>query len=295
MGLTLLKPQGLTFEDVKDFRYAGVSSILMPSSKILIGTQGKIDDAVLYESANLTFDFGNGIGDNGLDAGVEASNQWYALYAVPKAGTKQYVLKASANAPHAAGGTGPSGFTKYRYLGIFRNGPNVYNSLAEHNSNDICIFTKNKNHISFQGYHTTGGGLYPKAQTHTGVSMFIANTSTNTVMLDRGNGDYLGFTGNSPAGAAKLPYIFGRYRFAHYMNVTTNSATIIIRDSGGNDRDYIPLVLESISNTFHITFDVEFSSTNWQTVIYSNHAANNNMNRGLLLQGFEDPFTVGGI
>ena len=292
--LSLIRPRDLTFEDVKDYRYAGVSSILLPSSQILIGTQGKLEDASLFSAGNLTFDFGNGTGDNGLDAGVEVSNQWYALYAVPKAGTSQYILKASVNSPHAAGGTGPVGFSKYRYLGIFRNGVNTYNSLAEHNPNDICLFTKYKNEISFQGYNTTNGGAYPKAQTHTGITLYVANTSLNVAMVNVNDPNYVGFTGASPSGGAKLPYRIGKFKFAHYINTVTGTSHVTVRDSGGNDRDYLPMSIESATNAYHGWFEVLFSLTDWQTVLFSTQSGNLNVNRGLLLQGFVDPFTSRG-
>lgn len=120
-GAVQNKLNKLEFEDLKDFSWTSASQVTQPASSILVGTQGNLDDADLLTAGSLVFDFANGTGDNGLDTGSETNDQWYALYAVPGT-TGTYKLKASVNLPHAAGGTGPDGFTQYRYLGLFRNG-----------------------------------------------------------------------------------------------------------------------------------------------------------------------------
>lgn len=115
--LNLLKSQGL--ENVADFKYLSATQIQMPSSKILIGTGGSLDNASVYQSGSLTFDVANGSGDNGFDTGTVANNQWYALYAVPGVGSA-YILKATTR--HPISSPGPAGYSKWRYLGIFRAG-----------------------------------------------------------------------------------------------------------------------------------------------------------------------------
>jgi hypothetical protein len=293
--LSLLRQPNLSLEDVKDYRYSTVSGIFMPASKILIGTGGSISDAALYESGDLNFDFTNGVGENGLDTGAEAANQWYALYAVPKAGTKQYTLRASIQAPIQSGGTGPTGFPKHRYLGIFRNGTNTYSSLSSHTPNDITLFTKTKNVMNFTGYNDTNGGQYPQATRHNGVTLFVANTAVNGVLLDTSNNSYVGFSGISPAASAKLPYRVGIFGFKHYINSVTNTALLSVTDFGGNDRSLYAMPLETVVNSFNIYVELQFSLIDWHVALRSVHAANPNVNRGLLLQKFIDPFTVGGI
>ncbi len=66
----------------------------------------------------LTFDFANGVAENGLDTGSEASSTWYYLYLVPKSSNDtQLVLRASVTNP----ATGPTGYTIWKYIGAFRN------------------------------------------------------------------------------------------------------------------------------------------------------------------------------
>lgn len=105
-------------EDVKDFEFLSVSQIKMPASSILIGNSGTLAGAKIYTSADMNFDFANGTGDNGLDTGSETAWQWYALYAVPSG--SGYVLKATIRNPITQ--PGPTGYTQWRYLGLFRNG-----------------------------------------------------------------------------------------------------------------------------------------------------------------------------
>ena len=105
-------PNALFKEIVNDFRYVDHKSILMPASKILIGSANTLDDAALYSSPDLTMDLTFGAANLGLDTGTEAQDQWYAVYAVPGA-NGQYGLRFSANPPPQAGGSGPSGFSKY--------------------------------------------------------------------------------------------------------------------------------------------------------------------------------------
>lgn len=136
MPLLVNKPNIYALESIKDFVWTSVSQITLPASSIVINDY-------LYTAGNLVFDFANGVGDNGLDSGVEASNQWYALYAVPGA-SGAYKLKASVNLPSQLGGTGPIGFSSYRYLGVFRNGDSA--SV----SSDILKFLKTKNRTIFE-------------------------------------------------------------------------------------------------------------------------------------------------
>lgn len=119
-------------EDVKDFLYTASGQITLPPSRILI-------DGALYTNLSPTvFDFSNGTGDNGIDEGIQTPNRWYAMYAVPKTGTSNYILKATFNKPDLV--PGPTGFIKYRYLGIFRN----------NNSSAIIEFAKIKDVFQFR-------------------------------------------------------------------------------------------------------------------------------------------------
>src|SRR3989338_1389900 len=131
----------LTGEQIADYQFQSISQVLMRSSKIGIGTGGILDDGALYQSGNLIFDFANGTGDNGLDTGAEAPNQWYALYAVPGVGTA-YVLKATTR--HPVTQPGPAGFTKWKYLGLFKNGQDL--SAGQ---NDIARFAKSGHILNF--------------------------------------------------------------------------------------------------------------------------------------------------
>ena len=83
-------------------------------------------------TGSLVFNFANGVAENGLDAGAEASNTWYYLYLVPKASDNTLiVLRASVNTPT----TGPTGYTNFKYIGAFRN----------NNSSDIIKFFHSNN------------------------------------------------------------------------------------------------------------------------------------------------------
>jgi len=121
-------------ENIKDFQWFAIDSIKLPASTIAIG-------GTLYSAGDLIFSFANGTGDNGLDTGVEAPNQWYALYAVPGIGSA-YVLKATTR--HPITDPGPAGYPQYRYLGLFKNGQDLssgQNDIARfHKSGDVTKF-----------------------------------------------------------------------------------------------------------------------------------------------------------
>lgn len=80
-------------------------------------------DAKLREStADLLWSFANGVGPLGLDAGVEATDTWYYLYAIPDPGNDDmFTVVASVEAPAQAGGTGPGGHPVHRFIGSIRN------------------------------------------------------------------------------------------------------------------------------------------------------------------------------
>lgn len=135
-------------ERIEDFVWTSASQITQPASSIFI-------DGDLYSNTgSLVFDFANGTGDNGLDTGAEAANQWYALYAVPGTGGT-YKLKASVSLPVEAGGSGPTGFPKYRYLGLFRNGDGASGSIP----NDILKFTRSEDQFQLHEGPISNTGL----------------------------------------------------------------------------------------------------------------------------------------
>lgn len=71
-----------------------------------------------YYNGTLAWSFTNGVADLGLDTGTEASSTWYFMYAVPKSSDDSlFSVRASINPP----ATGPTGYTKFVYLGAFRN------------------------------------------------------------------------------------------------------------------------------------------------------------------------------
>lgn len=71
-----------------------------------------------FSNGTLAWSFANGVADLGLDTGTEASSTWYFMYAVPKSGDDSlFSVRASINPP----ATGPTGYTKFVYLGAFRN------------------------------------------------------------------------------------------------------------------------------------------------------------------------------
>lgn len=191
MAKTKITPK----EDIKDFVWTSVSQITLPSSVIEIGGE-------FYTAGNLVFDFANGTGNNGLDTGAETSNRWYALYAVPLSSTA-YMLKASANLPAEAGGSGPSGFSEYRYLGLFRNGDNAGAG------SDILRFVKSRDSFGFNNI-TTGAGVVP----YTGGLILYNATSTSS-----------SYSATSGMSATDLPFSRSNYLFAVAANYQMSPAT----------------------------------------------------------------------
>lgn len=219
-------------EQIADYQFQSISQILMPSSKIAIGTNGLLDDATIYQSGNLVFDFANGVGDNGLDTGAEAPNQWYALYAVPGVGTN-YILKATARQPVSQ--PGPSGFTKWRYLGIFRNGQDTASG-----QNDIARFAKS-GHI-FNMWNPSNSNMTGIRYDGSSGPTTSFSTSFNPVYgMSGGSGKNLPFNGarygwtlthNSSGGSAVLAS--GTTRFYDGSFATTGSITFACGNAGAS-------------------------------------------------------------
>lgn len=229
----MLRFQNYISDRVQDFRYTDAQSITLPASTIFIGTQGRLDDATPYTAGDLIFSFANGAGNNGLDVGVEAQDQWYALYAVPLTGSG-YMLKASVNPPHSAGGSGPTGFSRYRYLGVFRNGGNGYDTTAGYGRGDIARFEKRGQYMWFKHFNSNSGGSRIGNITQ-GICVESYSTTINDTMFGN-TASNIGFAGRSPTtSGAKLPYANCAYYFQGWIN-STAAASMQFRDTGGNDR-----------------------------------------------------------
>lgn len=95
---------------------ASVSTVTI-SPRLGTVTTIRMEDGTLRSSGTRTFDFANGVANDGLDTGAEAANTWYYLYAVPR-DEGAFGLRASVTTP--AGG-GPTGYVNWKYLGAFRN------------------------------------------------------------------------------------------------------------------------------------------------------------------------------
>lgn len=295
MKTPLIFPRELLGERSQDFRYASHQSILLPAGSLFIGTQGSLIDAELFSAGDLTWSFANGTGDNGLDAGVEANSTWYALYAVPNAAGTAYMLKASTNPPHSAGGTGPTGYSRYRYLGVFRNGGNTWDATnGSYGQGDIVRFAKVDKRIDFHGFHTNNGGLSPSAVFGKGVVQYVANTSTNNTMIDVNNANYIGFTGNNPQGAAKLPYRRGLYGFQMVVNPGNSTSSMVLRDADGvNNRCvYGATTTANSQNFWTVLAHLQFSPDDFATVLRTEANNNANCSRILYLDSMVDPYII---
>lgn len=102
----------LTYNDAGSINIAAAPG--WPSTTRLTFQDGK----QRYSSGTLAWAFSNGVADLGLDTGTEASSTWYFMYAVPKTSDdNQFSVRASISPPS----TGPTGYTKFVYLGAFRN------------------------------------------------------------------------------------------------------------------------------------------------------------------------------
>lgn len=291
--LALRRNTELAAESVADFKYDTFQSILMPALKILIGTQGSLADAVLYESGALTFSFANGTGANGLDAGVEASSQWYALYAVPNASNSGYMLKASTSAPHAAGGSGPVGFTKYRYLGLFRNGTNHWDATnSSYGLGDIARFTKSGQQLTFQSFSSNNGGSFGAISGMFGLVLFVANSAVDGTVVDFGNANYFGFAGANPQGGVKLPYRDALMRYCY--QAVNSPAWIEFRDSGGgNIRMYHTApIINTVPRGIFWHQNLAADPT-WAPLLQTKINGNPNVSRCLLLEVIIDPYVLG--
>lgn len=290
-------PLAIQDEVVNDFQYVDHKSILMPSSKILIGTRNTLEDAVpYYAPSSLVMDLTLGVANLGLDAGAEVANQWYAVYAVPGS-NGSYGLRFSAQAPHQAGGIGPTGFTKYRYLGLVRNGTNTWDAPnGSYGNSDIVNFTKIGNRIDWNSFSTNNAAAYPSAIYAKGIMLYATNTSTNGMMINVDTATYLGYAGLNPQGQSKLPYRKGKHGLHMVVNPGDSTSSAILRDStAGNDRGNFNCSQMSVSvNFYSVHFEVQFSDTIFATSIYS--AVNNNANcsRVLALEHFTDPYILGG-
>lgn len=296
--LGLRRSHEVKSEKVFDFQYSDFQSIQLPSSKILIGSNGLLSDASLYTASDLTFSFANGTSDNGLDSGSEVQDQWYALYAVPKPGTENYILKASTRGPSTFGsslGSGPIGFTKWRYLGIFRNGTNGFDGTnGSFGRGDIARFTKHGRTLIFRSLNSTNGGLYPAASGTQGICLFVANTSINGIILDLAATSNYGFDGLNVSGNVKLPYAKSQYIFEAQFNGTIANSYIRRTDSSANDRQYISMTeLVSLTRSPQFTVTIlpqAFSGPTWDEQIRMEVAGNPNISRILLLSGLVDPY-----
>jgi hypothetical protein len=86
------------------------------------GILGFSDGKVRQSTAVLVWDFANGVGELGLDTGIEAANTWYYMYAIPDSGDDDtFSAIASTSKPIEAGGAGPLDYAVHRYMGAFRN------------------------------------------------------------------------------------------------------------------------------------------------------------------------------
>lgn len=283
-------------ESIADYRYVDFKSIMLPASKILIGTANTLDDAQLFTSTiDLTMDLTLGAANLGLDTGTEAQDQWYAVYAVP--GTNgSYGLRFSANAPPQAGGPGPVGFTRYRYLGLIKNGTNGYDGTnSSFGRGDIARFVKNGNYIEFRSLNSTNGAVYPSASGTHGLSIFIANTTTNGTIFDGSNASNFGFSGLNVAGGCKLPYQAAKYIMEGQVNGTYTNGYIRRTDSAANDRQYIPMTnLVSLMRScqFVVSFLPNAFTATWDEFIRMEISGNPNISRILLVSALEDPYIV---
>lgn len=217
-------------EQIADYQFQSASQILMPGSKIAIGTNGLMDDATIFQSGNLSFDFANGTGNNGLDTGAEAPNQWYALYAAPGVGTN-YILKATARHPILQ--PGPSGFTKWRYLGLFKNGQDTASG-----QNDIARFAKSGYILNF--WNPVNSNMTGIRYDGSGGPTQSFSTSFNPVYgMSGGSGKNLPFDGarygwtlthNSSGGSAVLASASAKFYDGSFA--TTGSITFSCGNAG---------------------------------------------------------------
>ena len=282
-------------ENLADYQYASHQSITLPASSILIGDGNTLNNAVLYtNTSSTTFSFANGTGNNGLDTGAEANNQWYALYAVPITGTSNFMLKASVNPPPQAGGAGPVGFTKYRYLGLFRNGTNGYDATNNsYGQGDIVKFTKFKRQIDWQSFNSTNGGLFPAVNGIPGIIVFVANTAVDSVVVDYAVSTTYGFTGTNPSGGARLPYANIMYRFCHQCN-TAQSTQTELTDNVNNIRAVFtsPMSLGNITPRGIFWHQYMPGEATWASSLISRVSGNPNISRVFAVEAMVDPYII---
>ncbi|MGE3682386.1 MAG: hypothetical protein AB7G93_11730 [Bdellovibrionales bacterium] len=221
---------GVLGEQVADYKYQSASQVLMPGSKIAIGTSGLIADATIYQSGDLVFDFANGTGSNGLDTGAEAPNQWYALYAVPGVGTA-YILKATTRDPITQ--PGPAGFTKWRYLGVFKNGADLSSG-----QNDIARFGKVGPILNF--WNPTNGNMTGiRYDGSSGPVTSFGSTINPVYGMSGGSGRNLPFNGarygwtltHAPSGGSSV-LAAGTARFYDGSFATTGTVTFGTGNAG---------------------------------------------------------------
>jgi hypothetical protein len=155
------------------YRMAWVSNAQV-SVAAKVGTLQRVfmnDGAVRQHTGTLTFDFTNGVANLGLDTGVEAANTWYYLYAVPL-GVEDFTLRASTTSPTS--GSGPSGFTSWKYLGAFRN--DASSNILQFYQAGAAYFT----YAKAQGGVSLGTALqaFP-----TNVTMLVPETAVSAIAL----------------------------------------------------------------------------------------------------------------
>lgn len=135
----------------------GANLIWASSSQIRIkpGILGFTDGKVRSTTADLIWSFATGVGDLGLDAGIEATNTWYYLYAIPDPfDDDTFTVVASVGSPPATGGTGPA-LTTWKYLGAFFN--DGAGNILDFRQNDSRFFWTIQRRID-----SFGGGNQPR-------------------------------------------------------------------------------------------------------------------------------------
>lgn len=266
-----LQSQVPLLEDIKDFQWIDVQTIRLPASSIRIGS-------TVYTAADINWSFANGTGDNGLDTGAEAASQWYALYAVPNSTNTAYILKATTRHPISA--PGPSGYSNYRYLGLFRNGQ-YYNS----NTTDIAQFFKVGPIIQFWNA-SNGNATGIRYDGSSGPVTSVSTSFATVYAMGDGTGRTLPFNGTRyiwtltqvPSGGstaiASLTSKFWNGSFA-----MTGTVTMAAGNSGGPNAGYSEIWCDS-TNVTQVATATTLALTAGQ------------MNWSLNLAGFFDPLLI---
>lgn len=142
---------------------AGLEWLSSSSVRVKPGTLGFNDGRVRMNAAAVTWNFANGVGPLGLDAGAEAASTWYYLYAVPDpTDDNTYTAVASTRSPLQVGGLGPAGYGFHRYLGAIRN---------DGSSN---LFGFRKTGMTVNWFTTLGPWLYRPTQPQVTVDAVVA-------------------------------------------------------------------------------------------------------------------------